>query len=92
MLVCARCAGIYLGALISALSILPIRQIQVNENILFITLYILFTDVLFVSIGIYDYSKSISFITGLMFGGTVYLYLINELEHFLFTSKNKISK
>ena len=92
MFVCSRCAGIYFGALLSALVIFPLRQIEIKKNMLFITLLILCTDVLFVLIGIYDYSKSISFITGLIFGGTVYLYLINELEHFLFTSKNKFSK
>jgi uncharacterized membrane protein len=92
ILVCSRCAGVYFGALISALAFFPLMQIEKENNILLIALLILCTDVLFVSIGIYDYSKSISFITGLMFGGAVYLYLINELEHFLFTSKNKISK
>ena len=92
MLVCARCAGIYFGALITGLSIFSLRSVQLNEKLLFITLLFLCADVLLVTIGIYNYSKIISFTTGLLFGGSVYAYLMKEIENLFFTSKNNINK
>jgi uncharacterized membrane protein len=87
MLVCARCAGIYFGALVTGLSFFSLKRFQLNAKLLFITLLILCADVLLVIIGIYTYSKTISFTTGLLFGGSVYIYLMKELENFFFTSK-----
>jgi uncharacterized membrane protein len=92
LLVCARCTGIYSGALISAAAFFSFREIKIKAKLLFISLSIVLTDAFLVFIGIYEYSKIMSFITGLIFGGTVYLYLIYELEKFLFTSNNKIIK
>jgi len=92
MLVCARCAGIYFGAFVIGLSIFSLRRVQLNEKLLYITLLFLCSDVLLVAIGIYNYSKIISFTTGLLFGGSVYTYLMKEIEIFFFTSKNKINK
>lgn len=89
MLVCARCAGIYFGALVTGLGIFSLRKVQLNEKLLFITLLIVCSDVLLVAIGIYDYSKIISFSTGLLLGGSVYAYLMKEIETFFFTSKIK---
>ena len=88
MLVCARCAGIYFGALITGLSIFSLKSIQLNEKLLFMTLLILCSDVLFVAIGIYNYSKIISFTTGLLFGGSVYAYLMKEIETLFFIQKS----
>ena len=92
MLVCARCAGIYFGALITGLSIFSLRSVQLNEKLLFMTLLFLCADVLLVTIGIYNYSKIISFTSGIFFGGAVYAYLMNEIETLFFTSKNNINK
>jgi uncharacterized membrane protein len=89
MLVCARCAGIYFGALVTGLGIFSLRKVQLNEKLLFITLLIVCSDVLLVAIGVYDYSKIISFTTGLLLGGSVYAYLMKEIETFFFTSKTK---
>ena len=92
ILVCARCTGIYFGALITAFSVFYLNKLKITEKLLLFVLLILCFDVLAVLIGIYNYSKIISFITGLLFGGTVYLYLMNELENFFFTSINKVIK
>jgi uncharacterized membrane protein len=91
-LVCARCTGIYCGALISALVIFSHKKIQIKEWLIFISSTIILTDVLSVLIGIYDYSKTISFITGIIFGGTVYLYFMKEIEKFLITVNNEFIK
>jgi uncharacterized membrane protein len=90
--VCARCAGIYFGALITSLSIFALRDIQLNEKLLFMTLLFLCADVLLVATGIYNYSKIISFSTGFLFGGSVYAYLMKEIETLFFNSKNKFNK
>jgi len=87
MLVCARCAGIYFGALITSLSIFSLRSVRLNEKLLLMTLLFLCADVLLVTIGIYNYSKMVSFTTGLLFGGSVYAYLMKEIETLFFTSQ-----
>ena len=87
MLVCARCAGIYFGALFTSLSILTLRSVRLNEKLLFTTLLFLCADVFLVTAGIFNYSKMISFTTGLLFGGSVYAYLMKEIETSFFTSK-----
>jgi hypothetical protein len=69
-----------------------LNKLKITEKLLLFVLLILCFDVLAVLIGIYNYSKIISFISGLLFGGTVYLYLMNELENFFFTSIIKVIK
>jgi uncharacterized membrane protein len=85
LLVCARCAGIYFGALLSALLIFSLKEIPIDENVLLVALLIFVADVLLVNLGIYQYSQTISFIAGLLFGASVYIYLMRELENFFFT-------
>lgn len=80
MLVCARCAGIYFGALIAAISSLFILQSIINDRLLLISILPLLTDVLLVSLGIYSYSKFISFSTGIVFGSIIYLFILAEIE------------
>jgi uncharacterized membrane protein len=92
MLVCARCAGIYSGALFIALTAILLKKLRINNTILFTALTVLCADVLSVFIGIYDYSKIIAFTTGMFFGISIYLYLLIELENFLLNSMNEIIK
>ena len=86
MLVCARCAGIYLGALVagllSSLLILP----SISRRVLILSLIPIAIDVFFTFTGIYSYSQSLAFTTGLAFGGIVYLMVLAELEN-LFSNK-----
>ena len=83
MLVCARCAGIYFGAFIAAIISLLITIPLVSKKILMIAILPLITDVLLTSIGIYNYSQALSFITGIIFGIVIYLFTILELEKFI---------
>lgn len=86
LLVCARCTGIYFGALLSAVIVLFFSVIRIDERILLTSLLIVLADVLLVPLGVYNYSKTISFVAGLLFGASIYLYLIGEFEKFFFTS------
>ena len=82
LFVCARCTGIYLGCLlISFLSVFMIRRTEIGLSPLYISLLLILTDVLFVRMNIYLYSKLISFITGLVFGLVIYLYFLEIMEN-----------
>ena len=82
--VCARCAGIYTGCFLSALSLLIKLKFDIkNLKVLLIALLIIFADVLFANAGLYEYSHSIAFIAGLFFGFTSYRFFINTFEEFL---------
>jgi uncharacterized membrane protein len=86
MLVCARCAGIYFGALISGLTTLIFSVHSISRRVLILALIPLAIDVLFTFTGIYTYSQRLAFITGLSFGGILYLVIISEFEN-LFSKK-----
>lgn len=86
MLVCARCAGIYLSAFIAGLSSLLIITPLIDRRVLILAALPLVIDVLFTFAGVYSYSKSVAFITGFTFGSAAYLVFITELEN-LFSNK-----
>lgn len=41
-------------------------------------------DVIFYSLGLYEYSKIIAAITGVLFGSTVFLYILDAIENSLY--------
>jgi uncharacterized membrane protein len=80
-LVCARCTGIYLGLLLSSFVMLFIHlKISLHIKYFFIAAMPLVSDVIFYSINIYQYSRTIAFCTGLLFGSIGFLYLYNVLN------------
>jgi uncharacterized membrane protein len=80
--ICARCTGIYLGALfISFLSVFIRLRIVGSISWLYIALILILADVLFVSAGIYEYSKLISIITGLYLGFVICIYFLEIIEN-----------
>ena len=81
LLVCSRCAGIYLGFLLIGLCSLLISKVSVISLpfLLVASAFMLF-DVLFTSFNVYDYSKIVALITGLFFGSTIILFFLNELK------------
>jgi len=89
MFVCARCTGIYLGALMLGLITFNYKIGRFGLNILLVAFVPLFIDVFFTSFGIYTYSKFIALLTGLIFGSVVYLFLIDELENYFSTKSIK---
>lgn len=68
-LLCSRCSGIYLGALI-ALPLLFIRRIFIKHSIsfFFFAVFLMSLDVIFYTAGIYKYLQWIALSTGLYFG------------------------
>ena len=86
MLVCARCAGIYFGALITGLLFLFNRISELKIKVLVIVSIPLLLDVCLIFLGAYKYSQTIALITGLAFGSIIYLFLLSELEN-IFVNK-----
>ena len=89
MLVCARCTGIYLGALGTSLLFVIHSIPTLRIKVLLIASLPLLLDVCCTSMGVYKYSQIIAVITGLAFGGIVYLFLISELENFFLNKSIK---
>lgn len=86
MLVCARCTGIYAGALTAGLFTLLLIVPSISRKVFMLSLIPLVIDVFFTFTGVYDYSQGLAFATGLFFGSVVYLFLLSELEN-LFVNK-----
>lgn len=45
----------------------------------------MFADILFYTIGLYEYSKIVAFGTGLFLGSISFPYILNEFENYLLT-------
>ena len=74
---CARCTGIYVGALFMAVSLLFINfKTNFSLKLLIITSSIMLLDVISVSISLYNYISWISFTSGILFGAIIYIYLL----------------
>ena len=82
MLVCARCTGIYLGALFIAIIMLfNFFKLKLSLMPLLIFSAPLIIDAFAVRLNIYAYSKTIAFITGLLFGAIVLYYILETIEN-----------
>lgn len=79
-LVCARCTGIYSGVfLISFISIItPFRKAPHIKYLYYAALPMLF-DVISTTMNLYNYSKTIAFLTGLFFGSVLFLYFYRSV-------------
>jgi len=89
-LVCARCAGIYLGALISSFANLFIlKDFLISKKILFLSSIPMILDAVFTTFQIYNYSKIIAFLTGFLFGITSFLYFYNALLDLILELREK---
>ena len=82
-LTCARCTGIYFGALIlSILFVLGIR-IKVSLKYLILSSIPIFVDITLYSLGIYEYSIFIGLTTGILLGSVGFIYIRNVLFDYL---------
>jgi uncharacterized membrane protein len=80
-LVCARCSGIYIGGFISAFILLFVSKVNFKDGKLMIVASIpMAIDVLLYSSGVYNYSKTIALITGLLLGSIGIAYIYNGLQ------------
>ena len=89
-LVCARCTGIYLGGFLSSFIFLFIAKVNLKNGKLMIAASIpMIIDVLLYSSGLYEYSKTIALITGLLLGSVGIAYIYNGLQ--ILVEKNEKS-
>lgn len=85
LLVCARCTGIYLGALAAAIAFLLYSgKINISIKFLIATSTLLLCDVIFSSSGLYEYSKIAALFTGFVFGSAICFLIIPLLQKNLF--------
>ena len=81
---CARCTGIYVGALFMAVSLLMINfKTNISLKPLIISSSIILLDVVFINTGLYNYSKWIAFTSGFLFGAVIYIYILRVFIEFL---------
>ena len=83
--VCARCAGIYSGVVIS-LVIMFFNNFKKTINIkyLLISSIPILLDVTFYNLGIYPYSKSVAYATGILFGSTGFFYITAGIDKIIY--------
>lgn len=89
-LVCARCAGIYLSALILSFVFLfkqPKQNLPIKYFLFFAILML--ADVIFSSVKIYTYSKTIAMATGILFGSVLFIYFYNGLNFLFMKTTNR---
>ena len=80
--VCARCTGIYFGALVvSIISLISLHKLPKKMMLLYISTVPMLIDVISTTAGIYNYSKLIALITGIFFGSAVFAYILAVLEN-----------
>lgn len=88
-LVCARCTGIYFGALVvSLLNLLPV-SVSVSKRFLLFSAFPMLIDVIFINLGLYQYNKVIAFVTGNIFGASVFIFIFEVVkDYFIEISKD----
>lgn len=93
LFVCARCFGIYIGALISSAALIfSFRRVfKLKISYLMAAAIPMLFDVVLLTLNVYSYSFIISFVTGLLFGSTVFVYILSVIENsFLENKKGKV--
>ncbi len=86
--VCARCTGIYMGAVLFSIAALFFNRLRPRDKKwLLYSMIPMAADVILYSIGIYNYSKWIAFSTGLILGSISILYIFTGIEEYFFDLK-----
>ncbi len=87
-LVCARCSGIYFGALLSSVFLLfSFRNKEIPLKLFLSASVILFADVVINNFFLSTYNKISAFTTGLFFGSVCLLIAAYQLEAHLLRAK-----
>ncbi|MEW6653476.1 MAG: DUF2085 domain-containing protein [Bacteroidota bacterium] len=88
--VCSRCAGIYAGLFASSIIALffPFRS-EPSIKFILSALILMLADVLLCFIGVYSYSKSLAFITGLLLGSAGIIYFYSALKKLIIELNSK---
>lgn len=81
-MVCARCTGIYFGAMIAIFfNLLPV-SISISKRFLFYSALPMIIDVLMLNLGVYQYIKLLAFITGNIFGASVFIFIFEIIKDY----------
>ena len=82
LFVCARCTGIYMGALLTSFSALFFfPRLKLGIKLLYAAILPVIIDVVMSTLDIYRYSKYLAFFTGLFFGSVVFIYILDAIEN-----------
>jgi uncharacterized membrane protein len=86
--VCARCTGIYTGAVLFSIAALFFSRLRPRDKKwLLYSMIPMAADVILYSAGVYPYSKWIAFSTGLILGSISILYIFTGIEEYFFELK-----
>jgi len=89
-MVCSRCAGIYLGALLSSLfNLIWPNTPRITNKLLVLSSLPMILDVAGTTLSIYTYSKITAFSTGILFGVVTFLYFYNAFTDLLTELREK---
>ncbi|RPI66028.1 MAG: DUF2085 domain-containing protein, partial [Ignavibacteriales bacterium] len=87
-LVCARCSGIYFGALLaSAFLLFRPKRINIKQQVFIGACIILFADVVINNFLLNNYNMISALVTGLLFGSLSLIIVLNLLQEYLFHRK-----
>ncbi len=82
LFVCARCLGIYTGALLMSVVVLFYKKtFRLNLLPLIIASVPMLIDVLGVLFNFYNYSLLLALLTGMLFGSTSFIYILSVIEN-----------
>lgn len=89
LMVCARCTGIYFGALVvSLLNLLPV-SVSISKKFLLYSAIPMLIDIISINLGFYHYNKVIAFVTGNIFGASVFIFIFEVVkDYFIEISKD----
>lgn len=87
--VCARCTGIYLGALIISIPGMIFSKLKFHsKKILLLSIGIMTADVFLYSVGFYHYSRLVALLTGLILGSVSIPYIFEGINEYFSEVKN----
>lgn len=93
-MLCARCTGLYTGAFMMSLALLlslrttgTLSRLMNFRHLIFISLPML-ADTILYRLGLYGYSKTLAFVTGILSGSAGFLYILGAFDKRFFTSTN----
>lgn len=89
-MVCSRCTGIYIGALITSFgSFFFAMNKRFGNRLFYFALLPMLIDIACYSLNVYEYSKQVAFATGLLLGSTGFLYFYSAINQFLLENRVK---
>lgn len=83
-LVCARCAGIYIGIFVMSLILPTLSVLRFKSNkIILLAALPMIIDSAMVKLSFYEYSQLTAAATGFLFGSAIFLYIYDGLNNLI---------